>query len=524
MESRVNKSMKNTVFGMLGVLCNLLVAFASRTIFIRLLGAEYNGVNSLFTNILTVLSLSELGFSVSIAYALYKPLKEMNEEAISRLMNYFAKVYRVIALVVAIAGSCCIPFLQYLIAEDMSTLPFSLGQLRTFFAIYLLNTVCSYLLAYKRTIITADQNSYIVSNIDNLCNIGMNVLQIVLLLIYKNYYVFLIAMVAKTLINNIILQIIADKKYPFMKKYKHARIHKDEKTELFKNVQAMFLHRVGGVVVSSSITIVISAMVSILDSGIYGNYLVIITGVNAFLSILFNALTASVGNLCVSEGREYQYVIFRRIQYLSNFCAFFVLVCYMCLFNDFMQIWLGEDMMFSFAIVLMIAFREMLTYLRKTLLLFRDATGLFRKDWLKPILESVLGIALAIGFSYIWGTFGVFLGYTLATVCIAVPVEIYIIFRHGLCRNGTRDILEMVGTVVLGAAVTALVYWICSYIPSGIGWFILEAMFCCVFSMLVYVVVTCRTQEFRYYKNFVIELCKKIVGKLKSTVKRDKGV
>ena len=209
--SRTKKSLRNTIFGMVGLLCYLVVSFATKSVFVRLLGAEYNGVNGSFTNILQVLNLAELGFTTSIAYALYKPLKEKDERTMAALMSYFAKVYRIIALVVAIMGCCCIPILQYLIAEDISELSFSLNELRGYFTMYLASIVCSFLLAYKRTIITADQNNYLVTNVDNTCNIVLNITQLVLLLIYKNFYAYLATMIARTIINNLILHLIAGK-------------------------------------------------------------------------------------------------------------------------------------------------------------------------------------------------------------------------------------------------------------------------------------------------------------------------
>ena len=216
--------MKNTIFGMVGLFCSLIVSFITRSIFIRILGVEYNGVNGLFSNVLQVLNLAELGFATSIAYALYKPLKEHDEQTAAMLMHYFAKIYRIIAIIVAVAGCCCIPFLQYLISEDISELSFSLTELRIYFAIYLANTVCSYLLAYKRTIITADQNNYLITNVDNTCNIVLNILQIVLLYLTRNFYAYLITMVAKTIINNLILHLIAGKRYPYLSKYKKDKI------------------------------------------------------------------------------------------------------------------------------------------------------------------------------------------------------------------------------------------------------------------------------------------------------------
>ena len=517
MQSRVDKSIRNTIFGLVGLFCSLIVSFITRSIFIQILGVEYNGVNGLFSNILQVLNLAELGFATSIAYALYKPLKEGDEKTSAMLMDYFAKIYRVIAIIVATVGCCCIPFLQYLISEDISELSFSLNELRIYFALYLVNTTCSYLLAYKRTIITADQNSYLVSNIDNVCNIALNVLQIILLYITRNFYAYLIIMIAKTVINNLIIHIVASKKYPYLSKYKNEKLPKEERTKIFKNVQALFLHRIGGTIVFSTSSIVISAFVSLIDAGKYSNYTMIVTNVNNFINIVFNSVTASIGNLCLEDNKEHQYEVFKRISYISNFFAVFTFVCYVCLFNDFMTIWLGDDMQFNMFIVAAVSFNAMVAYIRKTVLSFKDGMGLFRQDWFKPLLEAAFGIGLAIGLSYIWGTFGVVIGYTMATVVICIPVENFVLFKYGLKRNAVPQIIMLFFTTVLAFGLAALTYFICSFIPDGIGWFILEFIFVVIFSTGVYILLTCRTKEFKYYCG----LAKSILAKILKRKTRD---
>lgn len=510
MGSRVAKSMKNTIFGVVGLLVSQLLSFIARSVFIKLLGVEYNGVNGLFTNILQVLSLAELGFATSIAYALYKPLKEHDEQTTAMLMRYFAKIYRIIAVIVTVAGCCCIPFLQYLISEDISELSFSLNELRIYFAMYLANTVCSYLLAYKRTIITADQDNYIVSNVDNCCNVCLNILQIVLLYITRDFYSYLAIMIAKTVINNVILHVIASKRYPYLSKYKEEKLPKSEKSQLFKSVQAMACHRIGATIINSTASILISAFVSIVDAGKYSNYLMIITGINSFVNIIFNSITASIGNLYVEGNTEYQYTVFRRISYLSNFIAVFVFVSYVCLFNDFVAIWVGADMQFDLATVVAISMSGMLTCLRKTVNAYRDATGIFRQDWFKPLLDASIGISLAIGLSYVWGTFGVVIGYVLENIFVTIPIENYILFKHGLKQKVLPQLLNMFFTMIFAAGLTALTYYICTFIPDGIGWFILEFVFVVFFTTIVYLLVTCRTKEFQYY----VGLAKRISGRL----------
>lgn len=522
--SRVNKSLKNTVFGLVGMICALIVSFATKSVFVRLLGAEYNGVNGLFTNILQVLNLAELGFATSIAYALYKPLKAGGERTTAALMSYFAKIYRIIAIVVTVAGCCCIPFLQYLIAEDLSELSFTINQLRGYFAMFLANTVCSYLLAYKRTIITADQNNYLVTNVDNTFNILLNIVQIILLLIYKNFYAYLATMIAKTVINNLVLHVIASKRYPYLHTYRKEKLSKLEKSAIFKNVQAAFLHRIGTVIIFSTTSIVISAFVSLVDAGKYSNYILIVNNVNMFINIIFNSVTASIGNLCVDESEERQYDIFKKIRYLAFFAAVFSYVCYIILFNSFIEIWVGGDMVMSMWVVFAISLNAMVGYLRKAVNAFKDAKGMFRNDWYKPLLEAGVGIGLAIGLSYVWGTFGVIIGYTLATILIAVPVENYVLFRQGLHKPFLNQLLILVGVTAFAFAVGAAGYFIGTFIPSGIGWFVLRFIFAVVFAAGAFILVTIKTPEFKYFINLAAKLLKGFGNKIKSAFSRKKNV
>lgn len=522
--SRTTKTIRNTAVGLIGLILSQLVTFVTKSVFVRLLGAEYNGVNGLFSNVLSILNLAELGFATSVAYALYKPLQEGDELKQAALMNYFARVYRIIAVIVAVVGCCCIPFLQYLIAEDISELSFSLNQLRGYFAMFLANTVCSYLLAYKRTIITADQNNYIISTVDNSCNIALNVLQIVLLLIYNNYYAYLATMIAKTLINNIILQIIADKKYPQLRKYKRAKLLSEDKKSLLRNVEASFVHRLGNVAMTGTTSIIISSFVSLIAAGQYSNYAMICSSVNMVIDILFTSMTASLGNLCVSESEEAQYQVFKRVRYLSYFCGVFTLVCYICLFNPFIEIWVGEDMLMPFAVVVAISFNSSKTYFRKAVNTFKDAKGMFRADWYKPIIEAVVSIGTAIGLSYVWGTFGVIFGHIIATMVFAVPIEYYVLFKKGLHKPLLPQFAVLAIAIAFAFGLTALTYFICSYIPNGIGWFILRFLFVVVFAAGAFILATFRMPEFKYYKTLAGRIFKAMIAKIKAMLHKGKNV
>lgn len=520
--SRTKKTVRNTAVGLIGLIVSQLITFVTKSVFVRLLGAEYNGVNGLFSNVLSILNLAELGFATSVAYALYKPLQEKDELKQAALMNYFARVYRIIAVIVAAVGCCCIPFLQYLIAEDISELSFSLNQLRGYFAMFLANTVCSYLLAYKRTIITADQNNYIISAVDNTCNIALNIVQIVLLLIFNNYYAFLATMIAKTLINNSILQFIANKKYPYLRRYKKEKLLVEDKRALLRNVEASFVHRLGNVATTGTTSIIISSFVSLIAAGQYSNYIMICSSVNMVIDIIFTSMTASLGNLCVNESEEVQYQVFKRVRYLSYFCGAFTLVCYICLFNPFIEIWVGKDMLMTLAVVVAISFNSSKTYFRKAVNTFKDAKGMFRADWYKPVIEAVVGIGTAIGLSFVWGAFGVILGHIIATVVFSIPIEYYVLFKKGLHKPLLPQFLVLAVAIVFAFGLAALTYYIASFIPSGIGWFILRFIFVVVFAAGAFILATCWTPEFKYYKSLAGRIFKAMLAKIKNLLHRGK--
>ena len=329
-------------------------------------------------------------------------------------------------------------------------------------------------------------------------------------------------MIAKTIINNLILHLIASKKYPYLRTYRKERLPKTAKSAIFKNVQAAFLHRIGGVIAYNTTSIVISAFVSLIDAGKYSNYIMIITGVSNFVNILFNSVTASIGNLCVDESEDRQYSVFKKIQYVALFAAVFSYICYICLFNPFVEIWVGSDMVMSMWVVFAISLNAMVGYFRRAVTAFKDAKGMFRNDWYKPLLEAGVGIGLAIGLSYVWGTFGVVLGYTLSTIFIAIPIENVVLFKQGIHKSVIRQILTLVVAALFAFAVGALGYYINTFIPSGIGWFILRFIFVVVFAAGAFILATCWTPEFKYYKALAGRIFKAMFAKIKNLLHRGK--
>lgn len=510
------------------MLLSLISQFVARSVFISYLGDTYNGVTGLFSGILNILNIAELGFAYSVAFVLYKPLKEGNEEDIAAVMNFFSKVYRIIAAVVLVAGAALIPALQFLIADDINGLPFDINQLRIYYSFFLADTVMSYLIAYKRTIITADQNTFIISAVDNFGKVALQVVQIVLLVTLRSYYAFLITMVAKTLIGNIIISAIANKKYPYLKKYRRARLEKARRSEIFKNVEASFCHRLGNVIATGTSSVIISTFIGLNASSHYANYAMIITGVNTVINIIFDAVTASVGNLCVSGTPDEQVKVFKRIDYVARYLGVMCFTCFVCMFNSFISLWVGGDKVFPLPVVVVISVTSAIKTLRKPVMTFKDAQGLFKKDWYKPLVEAGVGIGLAIGLGVLfrnlygpdWGTFGILFGYIVATLFIAVPIENVVLFKYGFKRSSARHNLMFAATLVFLAVICSASYVVCSFMPAGFTGFILRAVFSLGFSTLAFVLATFYTPEFKYYISLFLGIARRAVAKIKRLFKR----
>ena len=268
MEGRTQKSARNMLVAMAMQLVAMILSFASRTVFAKLLATEYLGLSGLFTNIISVLSLSELGIGSVIIIHLYKPLAENDEEKVCRLMNFYRKAYTLIGFVVIACGVALMPFLDKFVKHDGS-----IPHLSFYFLLFVLRAASSYFFAYKRSLLTAAQQEYICSLVQQAFDVAMKVLQILFLWITRQYVAFLIVSIFTSLGSNLVLSCIVDRKFPQLKKQRKLRLDKAETKGMFKNVSSMMLHKIGNTVISSTDNILISAMIGIVYTGLYSNYI-----------------------------------------------------------------------------------------------------------------------------------------------------------------------------------------------------------------------------------------------------------
>ncbi len=510
-ESRVRNSIKNIFLGIGNQVLVLIMTFISRIVFVRVLGAEYLGINGLFSNILTILSVAELGMGSSIIYSMYKPLSRGDTEKISALMNYYKKIYNIVAIAVAILGICLIPFLKYLVNTTEE-----IENINIYYILFLANTVISYLLASRAVILNADQKLYITKIYTLLVYILQTIIQIIVLVFTKNYVLYLVLQVIGTFLTNLCGALVTKKIYPYIKN--GDELNKKDKKEIFKNMKSMFFYKIGGVILNNTDNILISILVGTVWVGYYSNYFMVITSVETFTTIIFTALTASVGNLIASTDKDKQFEIFKIINLISNvifgFCAIEMLV----LFNDFIYIFFGQDYVLSIGIVIIIVISFYIKGILNPIWIYRETTGLFEHTKYVALVTAILNIILSIVLGKICGMFGILLATVIARVLTNTWYEPVVLYRVHFKKKIIGYFKENVFNFVLTVFIIILCAYITSYIKDiNVGTFILKGIICAIVAGIIYYLCYRKTEAYGYLKDNIID---KIIKKFNIKEKR----
>lgn len=506
---RTKNSLNNIKFNIISQLISFFTKFIGRMIFVKILSSEYLGINGLFSNILTILSLADLGLDSVLIFSMYEPLAKKNENKVKSLINYYKKIYNIISIFILIVGLSLIPFLKYLI-KDVSNIP----NLNLIYILYLLNTVISYLCIYKISIVNADQKSYIVTINNQIFNIISTILTSIVLIISHNFLLYLLIQIIISIISNIHMSKKAEKLYPYIKKTKGYTITEKEKEEIRKNTFASMLHKIGGVVVIGTDNLIISAMIGLNDVGLYSNYVLIINAINSLSSQFSNSITASVGSLNTENNTEHLYNIFKKTLFINSWIYIFCSVCLYALINPFIAIWIGEEYLFSNIIVLIIIIKFYIEGSRKAIITFRNAMGIFRQDKWKPLLEAILNFIFSIVLTYKYGLPGVFLGTIISMLVSCVFIESFILYKYGFKKN----VIEYYKIYAKNIVILSLNLIITSYLVKlfndiSVITFIFKTIVTLIVSNLIIIIFNIKNEEFRYFATKIkdkITLIKKV--------------
>ena len=391
MANRKQKTLINIIVAFFSNILIYILSLLTSRVIKQKLGLDILGLNGVLTNMISILSLTELGIGTAITFALYKPLAHNNTELIKSIMAFYKKAYRIIAVIISIIGLSLLP----LVPSFIKSSTFSSSYVYLVYCIFLSNSVFSYLLIYKRTLIIADQKNYIISTVTLVYTYLLKIFQLLIVFFTANYVLFLLIQLLFTLIYNIIISLICDKLYPFLKD-KANKLNSEQLFLIKTKIKALFFHAIGGVVVLGTDNILISHFCGITVAGRYTSYISIINMISSVISLIFDNLKDSLGNFLVTETKERKKELFYRLFFLNQVLVSIFSICLLLLLSPFIRLWFGEDTLLPNIVMILMVLSFYIRQSKLSVENMKISAGLFEQDKLVPIFESFVNIVFSI--------------------------------------------------------------------------------------------------------------------------------
>ena len=503
--SRLKNSLKNSLVGLITQFITIILGFINRSVFIYFLSVEYLGISGVFTNLLTMISLAELGVGSTFVYSMYKPIAEGNKELIKGLMNLYAKAYKMIALTIAIIGLVILPYIDIIVGKDIT-----ISNIKLIYLLYLSNTVISYLFSYKRSIISADQRDYINLGYKYKFNIIKFILQMIFLYFTKNYIIYLFIQIICTLSENIVISQKTNKLYPFLKEKNKVEVPKNIKDELFTNIKATMIYKVSGAMLDGTDNLIISSIVGVVWVGLLANYNLIVSSINTMVSIVMNSIRASLGNFIAKETKKQQedllYIIFLISFFIYGTCS----ICLLSLINPFIEIWLGEEFLLNNTTLLIVILNFYIIGMQGTMWMYRSTMGLFKYGKWRPVLSAFINIFVSVILGKSMGLIGVLLGTTIARVLTNVWYDPIVIFKYGFNKSSKEYYLKYIKyiiTLIITGFITINI--MNRIIVSNFIHLILKSVLCVIITNIIFIGIFKSNKEFKYVYKLFINIIKK---------------
>ncbi|MDO4284063.1 MAG: polysaccharide biosynthesis protein [Eubacteriales bacterium] len=449
---RVKAAAINITFGYIGTFATAIMSFILRTIFIRNLSAELLGVNDLYTNILSLLSMAELGIGTALNFSLYVPVARGDKEKIKSYMQLYRRAYYAIAMIIAVIGLALAPFLKYLIKDPGNI---TTRDLTIYYLIFLFNTVTSYFVAYKYSLVNAEQKNYIQTNVNTVTKIITVLFQIGVVVVTKNFYFYLLTDAAVQLLQKIFVNYYLNRLYPYLREKKVERLTKQESGEVWTKTRALLLHKVGDVARLQTSSLMISALISVSITGVVSNYNLIINTVSNFVNTIFNSVISSFGNLIATETKEKQFEMFQIYRFFAAWVYGYAATGFFVLITPVVRIWLGDSWVLPGSVVFLILADFYFKGDRVVLSNYKTAAGVFEPDKYLTLVQGAVNIVLGIVLAQLIGLEGIYIG-TLVSGLIANIAKPVIIYRYCFDRSALSYFADTVKHLLTVAAVTLL--------------------------------------------------------------------
>ena len=481
-------------FKFLILITNILV----RRFLIRYIGNEINGLNSLYSSILDFLAVAELGVGVAITYCMYKPIVDGDNNKVSALYGLFTKLYLIIGGIILVVGCALMPALPYL-AKDYQNLNVNLYLT---FGLMLLSVVLSYIYSSKTSLINAYKNNYITTTISSIGQLLQYGLQIIVLVCTGSFVWFLLCRIINGTLQWIVTEIIVRKKHGNIISNKQ-KIDDDTKKAVTKNIKAMFMHKIGGVLVNTADSLIISAFIGLVILGKYSNYTTIVIAMTSVLTLCFTPLTSVIGHMCVSEDKLQIKKYFNFFHTFNFIIGTIFFLGYYGVIDNLVTILFDDGLELAKSISLVITINYFIQFMRQAALLFRDATGTFYNDRWKPLVEGVINVVLSILFVLVfpeeYSVVGVIVATIITNIFICHIIEPYVLYKYAFKTTVRGYYLR--NYLYIAIFCVALLIFNFSMISSDNQWIELFANggISLAFSLTISAVVILCNKDFRYY-------------------------
>ncbi len=491
---RTKNVSRNMFFGSILKIYQLLVSFVMRTAMIYFLGVQYLGLNSLFSSVLQVLNLAELGVGSAMVYSMYKPIADDDTDTICALMRLYKIYYRIIGLVVCVAGLILLPFIPYLIKGEV---PPDINV----YILYVLNlgaTVLSYwLFAYKNSILQAHQRTDMISKVMLVTETVKYILQFVILAIFHNYYLFVIVLLLSQVLTNIFTAFVANRMYPQYQA--KGKLPREEIQQINRRIRDLFTSKIGAVIVNSADTIVISAFLGLNVLAVYQNYFYVITAVIGMITIIFASVTAGIGNSIVVETKEKNFNDLRKFTFIIAWIAGICTSCFLCLFQPFMRLWVGKDLLLDYSIVICLGIYFFIYELNQLLNTYKDAAGIWHEDRFRPLVTALTNLTLNLISVQFIGLYGVVLSTVLSMLFVGMPWLLHNLFTTLFDKKYLVPYLKKLVRYVIVVFISCVITFpVCSlfHLPD-ILLIVVRLACCCIIPNIIFFLAYRNMEEFK---------------------------
>lgn len=496
--SRKTNIIRSSFLSMVCRILDIALGLGYRYLFLKTLSIEYLGINSLFTNVLGVLSLAELGIANSIVYRLYEPISREDVDRVGELMAFFRHAYLLIGLVITLIGLAITPFLKFLI-KDASEIPADVN-LYVVFLLFLLQSSSSYLFAYKLTLLIADQKQYLHSVVITVITVIRYAIQFFILIATRDYTLTLVSGIAVTIILNWAFSLWVSRKYRSVFQVT-SRLCKQDRKAIYKDTSAAMLHKIGGTVLSSTDNILLSKFIGLAVTGIYANYSMIISSVFGVINTFFSGFTSSLGNAHAVLDKDSRYELYRRSLFINLFIVGLTTVCIFGLIDDFLLVWLREAYFLEESVVILLSISYYLNGARIISCSYTTACGLFVRDRIRPIIEATLNLVISIVALKIIGIGGIFLGTIISSLLTVFWREPLLLYRYAFERSVGeywKEYIKGAVVAVLSSLTVRLFVDRLFEVNGNLLLWLLKAVICIAVFLLIHFLFNCRTREYRY--------------------------